>query len=181
MFSDILMSSKTVSNKSGFWALIAIFVGQGILVGLIVIVLGLTKTLDPFVLTSFEYGLVLDGVGLTGFGIIGGITTPLWLGLIIKDPIKFNIYDDYIEAVRPGGLISKSPSFIERHPREGITSIELNEIVRTNDEGHKTITYSAVLIGSEGARIGTLRGISSTGVAEEIAEIIKVDLSRNFN
>ena len=175
------MSSKTVSNKSGFWALIAIFVGQGILVGLIVIVLGLTKTLDPFVLSSYEYGLVIEGVVLTAFGIIGGITPPLWRGLIIKDPIKFNIYDDYIEAVRPGGLISKSPSFIERHPREGITSIELNEIVRTNDEGHKTITYSAVLIGSEGARIGTLRGISSTGVAEEIAEIIKVDLSRNFN
>ena len=175
------MYKRQVSNKSGFWALIAIFVGQGILVGLIVIVLGLTKALDPFVLTSYEYGLVIEGVILTAFGIIGGITTPLWLGLIIKDPIKFNIYDDYIEAVRPGGLISKSPSFIERHPREGITSIELNEIVRTNDEGHKTITYSAVLIGSEGARIGTLRGISSTGVAEEIAEIIKVDLSRNFN
>ena len=181
MFSDIVMSGKTVSNKSGFWALIAIFVGQGILVGLIVIVLGLTKALDPFVLTSYEYGLVIEGVVLTAFGIIGGITTPLWLGLIIKDPIKFNIYDDYIEAVRPGGLISKSPSFIERHPREGITSIELNEKVRTNDEGYKIITYSAVLIGSEGARIGTLRGISSTGVAEEIAEIIKVDLSRNFN
>ena len=181
MFSDIVMSSKTVSNKSGFWAFIAIFVGQGILVGLIVIVLGLTKALDPFVLTSYEYGLVIEGVVLTAFGIIGGITTPLWLGLIIKDPIKFNIYDDYIEAVLPGGLISKSPSFIERHPREGITSIELNEKVRTNDEGYKIITYSAVLIGSEGVRIGTLRGISSTGVAEEIAEIIKVDLSRNFN
>ena len=181
MFSDIVMSSKTVSNKSGFWALIAIFVGQGILVGLIVIVLGLTKTLDPFVLTSYEYGLVIEGVVLTAFGIIGCIKTPQWLGLIIKDPIKFNIYDDYIEAVRPGGLISKSPSFIERHPREGITSIELNEKVRTNDEGYKIITYSAVLIGSEGARIGTLRGISSTGVAEEIAEIIKVDLSRNFD
>ena len=62
MFSDIVMSSKTVSNKSGFWALIAIFVGQGILVGLIVIVLGLTKALDPFVLTSYEYGLVIEGV-----------------------------------------------------------------------------------------------------------------------
>ena len=171
MFSDIVMSSKTVSNKSGFWALIAIFVGQGILVGLIVIVLGLTKTLDPFVLTSYEYGLVIEGVVLTAFGIIGGITTPLWLGLIIKDPIKFNIYDDYIEAVRPGGLISKSPSFIERHPREGITSIELNEIVRTNDEGHKTITYDGVLIGSEGKKIGTLRGISSTGVALSLIHI----------
>ena len=175
------MSSKTVSNKSGFWALIAIFVGQGILVGLIVIVLGLTKALDPFVLTSYEYGLVIEGVILTAIGIIGGITTPLWLALIIKDPIKFVIYDDYIEAVLPGGLISKSPSFIERHPREGITSIELNEKVRTNDEGYKTITYDGVLIGNERKKIGTLRGISSTGVAEEIAEIIKVDLSRNFN
>ena len=77
MFSDIVMSSKTVSNKSGFWALIAIFVGQGILVGLIVIVLGLTKALDPFVLTSYEYGLVIEGVVLTAFGIIGGITTPM--------------------------------------------------------------------------------------------------------
>ncbi|MFL2971068.1 MAG: hypothetical protein ACJZ4M_01670 [Candidatus Thalassarchaeaceae archaeon] len=181
MFSDIIMSSKTVSNNPGFWALIALFVGQGVIVGLIIIILGLTKTLDPFVLTSYEYGLVIEGVIFTAIGIIGGITTPLWLGLIIKDPIKFIIYDDYIEAVLPGGLISKSPIFIERHPREGVTSIELNEKVRTNDEGYKIITYSAVLIGREGARIGTLRGISSTGVAEEIAEIIKVDLSRNFD
>jgi hypothetical protein len=53
--------------------------------------------------------------------------------------------------------------------------------VKTNDEGTKTTTYSAKLVGNEGVVIGTLRGISSTGVAEEIAETIKVELSRNFD
>jgi len=60
-------------------------------------------------------------------------------------------------------------------------SIELEEVVRKNDEGADTTTYSAKLIGNDGAGIGTLRGISSTGVAEEIAETMKVEISRNFD
>jgi hypothetical protein len=131
--------------------------------------------------SAYEYGLVIEGVIITFFGIIGGLTFPLWIGLIMKDPIKFIIDDDYIEAILPGGLISKSPSFIERHPREGIVSIELEEVVRKNDEGSDITTYSAKLIGNNGTSIGTLRGLSSTGVAEEIAETIKVEISRNFD
>ncbi|MDP7002921.1 MAG: hypothetical protein QF911_05065 [Candidatus Thalassarchaeaceae archaeon] len=174
------MASKTISNKSGLTSLFGIFIGQGFLVGLILIVLGLTKTIDPFVLTSYEYGLVIEGLAVTVLGTLGGVFMPIVIGLIMKDPIRFIIDDDYIEAVQFGALIIKSPSFVERHPREGVTSIELSEVVRTNDEGMDTTTYSAKLIGNDGVATGTLRGISSTGVAEEIAETIKVDLSRNF-
>ena len=117
---------------------------------------------------------------MTVLGTLGGVFMPIVIGLIMKDPIRFIIDDDYIEAVQFGGLMIKSPSFVERHPREGVSSIELSEVVRTNDEGMDTTTYSAKLIGNDGVTIGTLRGISSTGVAEEIAETIKVDLSRNF-
>ena len=181
MLKLIFMASKTISNKVGFIGFIGLFVGQGILVGLIIIILGITKSLEPFILTSYEYGLVIEGVAITFIGIIGGLTLPLWIGLLMKDPIKFIIDDDYIEAILPGGLISKSSSFIERHPREGIVSIELEEVVRKNDEGADTTTYSAKLIGNDGTSIGTLRGISSTGVAEEIAETMKVEISRNFD
>ena len=73
----------------------------------------------------------------------------------------------------------KSSSFVERHPREQVTCIELNEVVRDR-EGEEYSVYSAKLLGTGGTVIGTLRGIHSTGVAEEIAETIKVELSRNF-
>ena len=174
------MASKTISNNSSLIALFGLFMGQGFLLGLVLIVLGLTKTIDPFVLTSYEYGLVIEGLAVTVLGTLGGVFMPIAIGLIMKDPIRFIIDDDYIEAVQFGGLMIKSPSFVERHPREGVSSIELSEVVRTNDEGMDTTTYSAKLIGNDGVTIGTLRGISSTGVAEEIAETIKVDLSRNF-
>ena len=174
------MTSKKITNKSGLISLFGLFMGQGFLAGLILIILGLTKMIDPFVLTSYEYGLVIEGVAVTVLGTLGGVFMPIVIGLIMKDPIRFIIDDDYIEAVQFGGLILKSPSFVERHSREGVTSIELSEVVRTNDEGMDTTTYSAKLIGNDGVTIGTLRGISSTGVAEEIAETIKVDISRNF-
>ena len=174
------MSSKSISNKSNLTSLFGLFIGQALLGGLVLIALGLTKSIDPFVLTSYEYGLVIEGMVVTVLGTLGGILMPIAIGLIMKDPIRFIIDEDYIEAVQFGGLIIKSPSFVERHPREGVSSIELSEVVRTNDEGIDTITYSAKLIGNDGVTIGTLRGISSTGVAEEIAETIKVDLSRNF-
>ena len=177
---DLYMTGKTISNKSGLTSLFGIFMGQGFLVGLVLIVLGLTKTIDPFVLTSHEYGLVVEGLVVTVLGTLGGVFMPIVIGLIMKDPIRFIIDDDYIEAVQFGGLIIKSASFVERHPREGVTNIELSEVVKTNDEGVDTTTYSAKLIGDDEVVIGTLRGISSTGVAEEIAETIKVDLSRNF-
>tara|TARA_Y100000591_G_C21825691_1_gene696529 strand:- start:53 stop:577 length:525 start_codon:yes stop_codon:yes gene_type:complete len=174
------MDSKSISNKSGLTSLFGIFMGQGLLFGLVLIGLGLTKTIDPFVLTSYEYGLVVEGLAVTVLGTLGGMFLPMVIGLIVKEPVKFIIDDDFIEAVRFGGLLMKSPSFRERHPREGVTNIELSEVVRTNDEGADIVTYSAKLMGADGVVIGTLRGISSTGVAEEIAETIKVDLSRNF-
>jgi hypothetical protein len=59
--------------------------------------------------------------------------------------------------------------------------MELKEVVRQNDEGAIITTYSATLIGNDGSAIGTLRGISSTAVAEEIAETMKVIISRNFD
>ena len=176
---EISMASKTIPNKSGFVSLFIIFVGQAILGGLAIITLGLTKTLDPFVLTAYEYGLVIEGLVVTVFGILGGLLMPIIIGLLVKDPIRFIIDEDYIEAVQFGGLIMKSSSFVERHPREHVTGIELNEVVRDR-EGEEYSVYSAKLLGTGGTVIGTLRGIHSTGVAEEIAETIKVELSRNF-
>ena len=116
------MTSKTISNKSGLTSLFGIFIGQAILVGLVIIALGVTRTLDPFVLTSYKYGLVIEGLVVTVAGILGGLLMPIILGLMIKDPIRFIIDEDYIEAVQFGGLIMKSPSFVERHPREGVSS-----------------------------------------------------------
>tara|TARA_B100000035_G_scaffold309229_1_gene315117 strand:+ start:124 stop:714 length:591 start_codon:yes stop_codon:yes gene_type:complete len=176
----LYVTSKRISNKSNLTGIFALFVGQGLLVGLVIIALGLTKSIDPFVLTSSEDGLLIEGMVVTALALFGGTLTPIFIGLIMKDPVRFIIDEDYIEAVQFGGLIIKSPSFVERHPREGVTSIELSEVVKTNDEGMDTTTYSAKLIGNDGAVHGTLRGISSTGVAEEIAEAIKVNLSRNF-
>lgn len=174
------MASKTITNNTGMVSLFGLFMGQGFLGGLILILLGLTNTIDPLVLTSYEYGLVIEGVLVTVLGTLGGVFMPIVIGLIMKDPIRFVIDDDYIEAVQFGGLILKSPSFVERYPREGVTSIELREVVKTNDEGFQTTTYSAKLIGNDGVIIGTLLGISSTGVAQEIAETIKVEMSMNF-
>ncbi len=174
------MTTKTISNKTNLTSLFGLFIGQALLGGVVLILLGLTKSIDPFVLTSYEHGLVIEGLLLTVLGILGGILTSIGIGLIMRDPIRFIIDEYYIEAVQFGGLIIKSPSFVEMHPREGVTSIELSEVVKTNDEGMDTTTYSAKLIGNEGEVHGTLRGISSTGVAEEIAEAIKVDLTRNF-
>jgi len=174
------VTSKRISNKSNLTGLFALFIGQALLGGLVIIALGLTKSIDPFVLTSYENGLVIEGMLVTVLGIFGGILMPIGIGLIMKDPVRFIIDEDYIEAVQFGGLIINSQSFVERHPREGVKSIELSEVVKTNDEGMDTTTYSAKLIGNDGAVHGTLRGISSTGVAEEIAEAIKVNMSRNF-
>tara|TARA_B100000575_G_scaffold51139_1_gene37820 strand:+ start:460 stop:984 length:525 start_codon:yes stop_codon:yes gene_type:complete len=174
------MASKTISNNEwGFVGLFVFFIGQAILGGLVIIALGVTRTLDPFVLTSYKYGLVIEGLVVTVAGVLGGLLMPIILGLMIKDPIRFIIDEDYIEAVQFGGLIMKSSSFVERHPREEITSIELSEIVRYR-EGEEYSVYTAKLLGTNGTVVGTLRGIHSTGVAEEIAETIKVELSRNF-
>lgn len=174
------MASKTISNNINFIWLFALFLGQALLGGLIIITLGLTNTMEPFLL-NHEYGLVIEGVVITAFGILGGIVGPIMIGLFSKDPIRFIIDEDYIEAVMFGGLIFKFADFVERHPREGIVRMELEEVVRRDSDGGIITTYSAKLIGNDESTIGTLRGISSTGVAEEIAETIKVELSRNFN
>ena len=171
------MTSKKISNGSGFFWIIALFLGQGVAAGVILIILGITQTIEPFLLTSYDNGLVIEGMII----LIGALTSSAWITLFIKHPIKFVITDEHIQAVLPGSLISKSSSFIERHPLEGITSIELEEVVSRDDEGGKSVTYSAKLIGFYGTNIGTLRGIASTGVADEIADAIGVGIVRKFD
>ena len=176
------MPTKEISNNSGLFALVFLFfVAPGIGAGLIMALLGFTQTIEPFLLTNYRYGLVIEGAALAVISTIGGLTSSLVIGLQIKTPIKFVIDEKYIQSVLPGGLIFKSSSFIERHPREGITSIELEEVVSHNDEGEKSVTYSAKLIGFYGTNVGTLRGITTTGIAEEIAETIGVEIVRRFD
>ena len=175
------LRTKEISNNSGLFALVLLFVAPEIVAGLIMVVLGFTQTIEPFLLTNYRYGLVIEGAALAVIGAIGGLTISLVIGLQIKNPIKFVIDEKYIQSVLPGGLISKSSSFIERHPREGITSIELEEVVSHDDEGGKSVTYSAKLIGFYGTNVGTLRGITTTGIAEEIAETIGVEIVRRFD
>ena len=77
-------------------------------------------------------------------------------------------------------MFSKSPRFIESHPLEGITGIELEEVVSRNDEGGDSVTYSA-----RNSRIlwdkhrDAQRDIS-TGVADRIADAIGVEIVRKF-
>ena len=175
------MTSKKISNDSGFFWIIALFLGQGVAAGVILIILGITQTIEPFLLTSYDNGLVIEGTIILALIIIGALTSSAWITLFIKHPLEFVITDEHIQAVLPGSLISKSSSFIERHPLEGITSIELEEVVSRDDEGGKSITYSARLIGFYGTNIGTLRGIASTGVADEIADAIGVGIVRKFD
>ena len=172
---------KEISNKSGLFALVLLFVAPGVGAGLIMVVLGFTQAIEPFLLTNYRYGLVVEGAALAIIGAIGGLTTSFSIGLLTKSPIKFVIDEKYIQSVLPGGLISKSSSFIERHPREGITSIELEEVVSHDDEGGESVTYSAKLIGFYGTNVGTIRGITTTGIAEEIAETIDVEIVRRFD
>ena len=175
------MQTKEISNKSGLFALGLLFVAPGIGAGLIMVVLGFTQTIEPFLLTNYRYGLVVEGAALVLLGAIGGLTSSLSVILLTKTPIKFVIDEKYIQSVLPGGLISKSSSFIERYPREGITSIELEEVVSHDDEGGQSVTYSARLIGFYGTNVGTLRGITTTAIAEEIAETIDVEIVRRFD
>tara|TARA_Y100001978_G_scaffold41549_2_gene37056 strand:+ start:6084 stop:6611 length:528 start_codon:yes stop_codon:yes gene_type:complete len=175
------MAIKTISNRPKFVGLFILILGQNILVGLIVIALGLAKVIDPFILTSYEYGLAIEGGVLLILGLFGGILGPTLIGSFVQDPIRFAINYDYIESIQFGALIFKSSSFIEKHPIDGLTGIELTENVRENDEGAPTITYSAKLIKGDGEAIGTIRGISSTGVAEELAEALGVNITRNFD
>lgn len=175
------LQTKEISNNSGIFAILLLFVAPGIGAGLIMVVLGFTQAIEPFLLTDYRYGLVVEGAVLAVTGAIGGLTTSLSIGLLTKSPVKFVIDEKYVQSVLPGGLIFKSSSFIERHPREGITSIELEEVVSYDGEGEKTVTYSAKLIGFYGTNVGTLRGITTTGVAEEIAETMDVEIVRRFD
>ena len=174
------MASKEISNNSGYFGLIALFFVPGFLIGIIAIILGLTQTIDPFVLTSYRYGLVIEGAVILALEIISVLTWGVYLSNNIHVPIKFVITEGHIQAILPGSMFSKSPRFIESHPLEGITGIELEEVVSRNDEGGDSVTYSAKLIGFYGTNIGTLRGISSTGVADEVANAIGVGIVRKF-
>ena len=175
------MASKEISNNSGYFGLIALFFVPGFLIGIIAIILGLTQTIDPFVITSHRYGLVIEGAVILALEIISVLTWGVYLSTNIHVPIKFVITEGHIQAILPGSMFSKSPRFIESHPLEGITGMELEEVVSRNDEGGDSITYSAKLIGFYGTNIGTLRGIASTGVADEIADAIGVGIVRKFD
>ena len=171
------MTGKKISNGKGFFWIIAVFLGQGVVASSILIILGITQTIEPLLLTSFNHGLVIEGTII----LAGALTSSALITLFIKHPMEFVITDEHIQAMLPGSLISKSSSYVERHPLEGITSIELEEVVSRDDEGGKSITYSAKLIGFYGTNIGTLRGITSTGVADEIADAIGVGIVRKFD
>ena len=175
------MTSKEISNNSGYFGLIALFFVPGFLIGIIAIILGLTQTIDPFVLTSYRYGLVIEGAVILALEIISVLTWGVYISTNIHVPIKFVITEGHIQAILPGSMFSKSPRFIESHPLEGITGIELEEVVSTDDEGGASISYSAKLIGFYRTNIGTLRGIASTGVADEIADAIGVGIVRKFD
>ena len=53
LMCNLYMASKTISNKSALIGLFGLFIGQGFLIGLVLTVLGLTKTIDPFVSFCF--------------------------------------------------------------------------------------------------------------------------------
>ena len=63
----------------GFTGLIALFFVQGFLIGIIAIILGLTQTIDPFVLTSYRYGLVIEGAVILALEIISVLTWGVYI------------------------------------------------------------------------------------------------------
>ena len=66
------------------------------------VVLGFTQTIEPFLLTNYRYGLVVEGAALVLLGAIGGLTSSLSVILLTKTPIKFVIDEKYIQSVLPG-------------------------------------------------------------------------------
>jgi hypothetical protein len=55
------LQTKEISNKSGLFALGLLFVAPGIGAGLIMVVLGFTQTIEPFLLTNYRFNNILVG------------------------------------------------------------------------------------------------------------------------
>ncbi len=170
------MSDVTIWNGQWMFALGAIFIGQPIILGLICIALGLSGTVDPFIFTSLEYGLALEGAILA----ITSIPSVIIISLFIKMPIKFVIREDSIESHMPGALFFKSSEYRDTFPREVTSKIVVKEVITTNDEGGKSTSYTADFLREDGSTFGKLSGISSTGIVDEIAETMGVEIHRSF-
>ena len=68
---------------------------------------------------------------------------------------------------------------IDTHPLKEVVHIELNEVVTRGDaEGQVITTYSARLVKSDGSDIGSLTKIANITVAEQIAHVAKLELTK---
>ena len=170
------MSDVTIWNGKWMVALGGIIIGQSIIGGLICIALSLSGTVDPFIFTSIEYGFALEGTLLA----ISSIPSVIIISLFIKMPIKFVIREDSIESHMPGALFFKSSEYRDTFPREVTSKIVVKEVITTNDEGGKSTSYTAEFLREDGSIFGKLSDISSTGIIDEIAEVMNVKTHRNF-
>ena len=170
------MPDVTVWNGRWMFALGGIIIGQSILGGLICIALGLSGTVDPFIFTSLEYGFALEGAIIA----IASIPSVIVISLFIKTPIRFVIREDSIEAHMPGALFLKSSEYRDTFPREPASKIVVKEVITTNDEGGRSTSYTAEFLREDGSTFGKLSGISSTGIVDEIAETMDVEIHRSF-
>ena len=153
--------------------------GGMFLAGVLFVVLGFTTDMDPLVLASMDQGMVVEGALIIVAAIVAGITSPFWIGQFIESPVKFLVDEDRIQTVHPGGMLSKSPKYIDTHPLKEVVHIELNEVVTRGDaEGQVITTYSARLVKSDGSDIGSLTKIANITVAEQIAHVAKLELAK---
>ena len=169
------MQVATINNSYGI--LFYLITLQGILGGVVYISLGFMEIIPTFVLTFTEYGWIIEGI----FVLLTGSTAGLVFDFLVKDPARYIVYDDRVECVMGPGrrLISSSPN--ESHPTSGVRRMVLREDIRFTDEGDKRVFYEADLIHEDGARVGTIRGMRTTGVAEEICEAMGIELNRDFD
>lgn len=170
------MADVTIWNGKWMFALGGIIIGQSILGGLLCIALSFSGTVDPFIFTSLEYGFALEGTLLA----MGSIPSVIIISLFIKKPIRFVIRDDSIEAHMPGALFLKSSEYKDTFPREVASKIVVKEVITTNDEGGKSTSYTAEFLREDGSIFGKLSDISSTGIVDEMAEVMNVKTHRNF-
>tara|TARA_B100001113_G_scaffold220436_1_gene180725 strand:- start:2363 stop:2956 length:594 start_codon:yes stop_codon:yes gene_type:complete len=154
--------------------------GGMFLAGVVFVVLGFTTAMDPLVLASMDQGAVVEGALIIVAAVVAGITSPFWIGQFIQSPVKFLVNEDWIQTVHPGGMLSKSPKYIDTHLLNEVVHIELNEVVTRGDENQEIKTYSARLMKSDGSDVGTLTKIANATVAEQIAHVAKLELAKTF-
>ena len=154
--------------------------GGMFLAGVVFVVLGFTTAMDPLVLASMDQGAMVEGALIIVAAVVAGITSPFWIGQFIQSPVKFLVNEDWIQTVHPGGMLSKSPKYIDTHLLNEVVHIELNEVVTRGDENQEIKTYSARLMKSDGSDVGTLTKIANATVAEQIAHVAKLELAKTF-